>query len=203
MTAVYPQPIRQAVALFIDNDLPGSSGIAPLLLPGGPPAISGFVVAIIVDAVNGMAAGRPTSHVAEERLEGLRPFVTDPNASSSVVREVPTLWIGASLLHGSPGTHFSRGLPAHAFAMRRIGTDAIESNLTLATPARCRSAAAQVSKRSNTLAPAITEAAPKALGLSRSGDVDAHVLDCKQSAKSLASNVQPSHCRTFITGAWL
>ena len=75
-----------------------------LLVPCGPPAITGGVVAVVVDPVKAVARRRSFPHMLEKHLEGLRPFSADLDAATSVVGVVLGVWILAgSLLHSAPG----------------------------------------------------------------------------------------------------
>lgn len=85
-------------------------GISCLFSSTRPSAIARFVIAIIVDAVNGKS-GRSMTHICEKGLEAITPTVAHLDASATVVCIVPRVWVAASLNHAGPSTIF-RCLPA-------------------------------------------------------------------------------------------
>jgi hypothetical protein len=66
-----------------------------------PTAIAGFVMAIIVDAVQG-SPGRTIAHVSQECLERLTPSLADGNAPAAIPEIGAMAGVGTSLNHPMP-----------------------------------------------------------------------------------------------------
>ena len=66
--------------LAVERDVDGVGAIAGLLFIGGPAAVGGFVVAVVIDAVDGVKVGGSGSHVGEEVMEGFAPAGADFDA---------------------------------------------------------------------------------------------------------------------------
>ena len=93
---------------------PGAS-ITRLLQPCGPATVAGPVVAVVVDAVDGVSPGWPRPHVLVERREALAPSRADLNSSAAVVAISGCQWISTSPKHGVPARVFGE-VPAFAGA---------------------------------------------------------------------------------------
>lgn len=91
-------------------ELSHPSSVGGLLLAGCPSAISGFVVPVIVDSVDGQVA-RPRAHVGVEDSE-VQPPITDLDAAPAVVRVVFVMGVLAASAHRRPDVVLSR--PRHA-----------------------------------------------------------------------------------------
>jgi len=77
-----------------------------LFYAGRPTAVGGFVIAIIVDAVDGHAGGA-IAHVSEKFFE-LLPSFTDGNAATAVITKPRVLRVLAPLYHRRPHSVFRR-----------------------------------------------------------------------------------------------
>lgn len=78
--------------------------VAAVVLLGlciGPSAVAGFVIPVIVDAVNGGAGAGPGSHIGVEARE-VMPAFAHSDSSAAVVRKALVVGIAASVLHGGP-----------------------------------------------------------------------------------------------------
>ena len=78
-----------------------SRSIVYLFLRGRPAAIVGFVIAVVVDAVESHA-NRPFTHVFKERLK-VQPSVANRDSASAVSLETSVVCVRAPPLHASPG----------------------------------------------------------------------------------------------------
>lgn len=81
---------------------------------GCPPAITRFVIAIVISAIEAVPF-RLRPHVSEEILKGL-PAVTDGNTAPAVIGILLAIWVLAPRPHGGPdhvftGERFVPGLP--------------------------------------------------------------------------------------------
>lgn len=78
-----------------------ASGVQVLLPARRPSNVAGLVVPVVVDAVKGKAEWS-LSNILSERLEGAPPLLTNGDASPSVVLEIRSIRISASLDHVRP-----------------------------------------------------------------------------------------------------
>ncbi len=67
-----------------------------------PAHVSGFVVAVVIDAVNRMMACRPTTHVSQKRLKRLAPAFTHTNSTSAVPTKRFAARVQAARFHADP-----------------------------------------------------------------------------------------------------
>ena len=81
--------------------------VVRLLLLRRPSAIRGFVIAVSVNAVNGMKRRWPVPHVGKKPSK-IIPFLANGNTSSAVVFKGFALLIQASLAHARPNAVFGR-----------------------------------------------------------------------------------------------
>src|SRR5947208_524135 len=63
---------------------PGCFSVVRLLLWRCPSTVAGFVVPVIVDAINRMTCRRAFSHVAEERFETRSPAGADADSAAAI-----------------------------------------------------------------------------------------------------------------------
>lgn len=112
----------------------GTSACAGLHHRRGPSAVTGFVVAVVVDAIKGMARRRLRSHVREESRETLGPPGTDRDATPPVPAPGAGLRVAASAQHVPP----TPILGALAGGVRRVAVRGVcRSHVrTTKTPAR-------------------------------------------------------------------
>ena len=78
-----------------------STLIASLLRSGGPATIAGFVITVVVDAIN-RSARRLLTHVLKERHKAEPPSIAHGDAASAVEPPVLSVWIRASSDHCRP-----------------------------------------------------------------------------------------------------
>lgn len=126
--------------------------ICHLLRTCCPPAITGRVVTVIVDAVDA-ASGRTFAHVGEKVFERM-PAPTDFDAATAVSRKAAHFWVAATLKHASPSNKSSRPLPHASMSMPQIITFALE------TAARTPTTIGQIVDVRADLRTAIASAAP-------------------------------------------
>lgn len=150
-------------------------GIVPsvvLLLGGcGPPAVTGFVVPIVVDPIDGMespARGalswgtRP--HVGDEVLEGL-PSGADRNPPGAVILELRVMGVLAAAFQLRPGGVF--GGPLHA--MFSVRPSLCCTNIALVAPAGFALAAQKYVAGDGPRFPAYAERQPFVFGAPSDG----------------------------------
>jgi len=84
------------------------AAVLGLLCSRSPAHIAGFVMAVVVFAVEGVPAARPTTHVGQEGLVALAPAGTDANwrPSAAVVAPELRFWVVAPRQHAAPGSVF-------------------------------------------------------------------------------------------------
>lgn len=85
----------------IQNDNFGGSRVRRLLDGSRPAAVSRLVIAVVVDAVNGITGAGPIPHVLKEVLE-LRPSLANRDATAPVVMERAGFLVGAAGKHRRP-----------------------------------------------------------------------------------------------------
>ena len=95
------------------------AAISALLLWGSPAAVAGLVVAVVVDAIDGMSRRRSLAHVRDEGGERL-PSLTDANAPAAVPLVVRSLRVLASVFHGRPHTILGAGLAAREVTVNAV-----------------------------------------------------------------------------------
>lgn len=103
----------KAYAVYFNKDV--ISFISGLFRWRCPAAISRFVIAIIVNAIDGMLRRRPRSHVGVEVFKTFEPSLADVDAASPVYRKFLVLWIVAFIMQSRP----SRVLGRFAHAVRQ------------------------------------------------------------------------------------
>lgn len=93
------------------------STIQALFLTSRPFHVARLVIAVIVNALDGMAFGRLTSNSIKKCLKGLKPFLADGNASTTVVLVALAVWVKTTAFHLQPAAVFRRILAASTLAM--------------------------------------------------------------------------------------
>jgi hypothetical protein len=115
-----------------------------------PSAILWRVVAVIVDTVNLVIAGRPSTHVGKETLKTIAralavdPPVADTNATSAVVGVPAPGWVAASAFHVGP--HPLRRGVGHS-VLHSFWTARPTNKLVLASPTHGRFSRLQVKRK--------------------------------------------------------
>jgi hypothetical protein len=79
-----------------------------LLFLGGPSAIIGLVVSVIVDSIYRMRWAWALAHVGEKVLKGIQPTVTNSYASAAIITVVMVTLIKATPFHSGPRPIFNR-----------------------------------------------------------------------------------------------
>jgi len=130
--------------------------IVSLLFRCRPFAIAGFIVAVIVDAVNAKSF-RSIAHVIVEVLERIKPPIANLNAPASVSRIILALSGNASLLHSKPdivdgGARLSMGGICYISFCRGLG---------FKTPARFSATSSERVSSYDGIASTVTNAQPR------------------------------------------
>lgn len=96
--------------------------ILVLLATCCPTDIARFVITVIVDSVNRMLIGWPSSYIAQEMLVAGSPATADGNISPAVESEAFNFWVETPSQHSSPRTILgSVWLGAPRIAMFQLG----------------------------------------------------------------------------------
>ena len=101
-------PILYTQGSAINRHPPIESGITCLFSFGGPSTILGFVISIIVDAINGVKWGWFWSHIFHKSIKTIHPSLANLDTSTTVNRKFMMDRVVAPLLHGSPCLVFKR-----------------------------------------------------------------------------------------------
>jgi hypothetical protein len=81
-------PVAQTQHLSVHLEVPNTAVVPSLDVPGSPANVTGFVVPVVIDAINLMQRGRPSPHVRIERLEGFQPTAADGNVPAAVTARI-------------------------------------------------------------------------------------------------------------------
>jgi hypothetical protein len=98
-----PRPLRGRMAFAIDGNYMVGSSVIALLAFSGPPAISGLVVAIVIDAIK-RRTFRSRPHVAQECREIIAPLIVHGDPPSAVQRIYREPIVETSHFGGCPRT---------------------------------------------------------------------------------------------------
>lgn len=93
--------IGQQVGHTFDGDALSDAPVALALGSGDPAAIRGFIVPVVVDAVDEVSGG-PVAHVGNERTKITQPSVTHSDAAPAVVLELGISRVVAAAKHALP-----------------------------------------------------------------------------------------------------
>ena len=136
------------------------AAIVALLLWGGPSDVSGAVVPIHVDAVNGVLRSRTSTDVGEERGERSAPASADADSTAAVSGEVCNVRIGAARDHVAPDTVLQRSAIADSMAVSPICVTESDRPLQVEAAAAPGAAADQTLPCRNPFGPAAADATP-------------------------------------------
>ena len=78
------------------------AAIRTLFLSSGPFAVRRFVVAVVLETLQGMQARWARTHVGKEGGEVFAPTLTDANPATTVIGVLRHLWVEASGFHVRP-----------------------------------------------------------------------------------------------------
>ena len=102
-TAKPCRPFSRCQALTVELQKHIPARVVALLSMRGPTAIARLIVAVVIDAINRVALGRPNAHVGDEVFEAVAPSVAYDDASTTVVSEFVCLqWTMAPRYHRVP-----------------------------------------------------------------------------------------------------
>lgn len=87
-------------------DISRLPGIVCLLSSGSPSHVSGLVIPVIIDAVDGELWMRPSAHVRNEIIEAVPPAITNPDPTASVIVIVQGCGSITAIFHGLPNLIF-------------------------------------------------------------------------------------------------
>lgn len=190
-------PRRHAKRLATECDQAISSGVAPLLNGGGPPAVARIVIAGVVTSLNRVFRGRPLSHVGEEVGETASPAFADSNAPSPVSAITGSARVVTALDHAHPSSEFDGFHPAYRSAMRRMTG---RRNLAVQAAAALREASQKVASGTAFSAAADAQAFPPGLSHPIAGaNVVRTSADHRKSSERLPRHVDQSRHRYVST----
>src|SRR3990167_1510710 len=95
-------PFRHGKRESVMREPDSATSVVRLFLCRGPTAVTRFVVAVVVDAVNGMFGRWPWSNVSEERLERIQPALAHGNPTGAVIVVILAGWLQASITDAGP-----------------------------------------------------------------------------------------------------
>lgn len=169
----------------------GSSGVPHLFGTCGPDAIGLGVPKFVIFSLNGRAGERAFSHIAIERLEGLKPLGADRDSATTVIGIAGRAWISAPLFHCLPNL-VQAGL---ASAVRSgDGPGVFEND----TPATFSVSTPEAGPEWSGGSAAIALAEPP--GMPLGGRASWDLLDDNKATKPAATHLYfRSHGHTFIT----
>lgn len=78
------------------------SRVSALLRHRGPAAVFRRVRTVVINSINRMVIGWPTSHVCDELFDGVAPTLAYVNATAAVVRKRLVVGVFASAAHSDP-----------------------------------------------------------------------------------------------------
>ncbi len=93
-----------------------------------PAAISGLVIAVVVDAINGMISGRSRPHVGEKIFERIRPSLADSNSTTAIETVVLIVGVVAAAFNA---------LPAGVFSSTALSVPSVDSAASAASASFC------------------------------------------------------------------
>ena len=143
-------------SLSIDFNQPICPAISTLLFGANPSAISGLIVALVVDAVNRQAS-RPPTHVCKE-IGKDHPSITNGNSAPAVIGKAFVLRARAPLNHPAPNAVL--GLICSGAAWRQSSCRSRCCSLRPKAPARRCISISQIDARHNARPSAIAGAPP-------------------------------------------
>lgn len=112
-----PCPIAHGLRLATKYQYAVVALVVLLLVLSSPTDVSGFVVSVGIDSVDGVSFGRPRPHVSHEGWKGLTPFWAHCNPAPPPILVVRSLGVEASRLD----THPTQELWPIALAVCPIG----------------------------------------------------------------------------------
>lgn len=101
-------PILDAKSHPVNGDILNGSRIKGLLPRGCPPAVSGLVMAIIVNSIYRVPLRGLFPHIFVEGFKTIKPSVANANSSPSISGVLVVFRVMASLLHDCPRLIFKR-----------------------------------------------------------------------------------------------
>lgn len=112
------RPLRDTKRFSTNRQPSISSSVLGLSCVRRPANISGFIVAVIVNAVKGMTCGWCLSNISKKVFKRLSPTITDNNSTASVTREPRHILVITSIPHVAPRLIFLGILHAMRLAVR-------------------------------------------------------------------------------------
>lgn len=188
-----PKKMAPLISLFT------RSSIIALLFTGGPAAIIGLIVPVIVYSVYRVLFGRSWSHIKKECLERIIPSVANVNSSPSIIFIPRVIRVIGSRFHSSPYAPLIReSAPMRFMDLRRP--------LLLETSAALGVSATQLIQIRGHCVSAITRTNPlcsTSIFKPRKGDKSAkplacYILDIARSAYVFLVSHNRSHVRFWL-----
>lgn len=177
------RPLGKGEALAVMRHIDADAPIRMLDMWKRPAAVLRRVIAIVVDAVNGVFAAWARSHVSKEVFKR-SPALADRNAARLVVAEVLAVRVRGAIKDAGPNTV----LGGFAHAVRALGSAVSLCKLLFADAATGRREAAfKVLRPRGFLAAAVASAYPHGAALRI---VEGRAMQCGEKAEALASQVK-------------
>ncbi len=124
----FTNPFAQRFGDTIYCDISGGSCISGLLRPRSPAAIIGFIVTIVIDAINGFSCWS-LSHICEKVKETIKPSLTYFNTASAIIVKRFRCWVQTSFTHHRIASIFRR-FAAAVFQVGHTNSSGIFSTKT-------------------------------------------------------------------------
>jgi hypothetical protein len=186
-----------------------STAITPvpgLLTAGRPAHIAGFIVTVVVNAIQAVFSAWTRTDVRDERFEQMAPFVTDPNSTSSVRRIFLVLHVITAFAHVAPASVLRRFFDASRSLIGRMSVRRLARfrHRVSVTPTRFNPAVNQVARfctyRLPAVAPALNKAMPCACGCHEGDDSQAFKPITDGQASAYAASTRPRTRAQQIAG---
>lgn len=175
-------PLGQAQGYTVISDAAIATRHTHLFRSRGPSAIPRFIIAIIINAVDGMAAAWPPTHIRSKCHERFIPPLADLNASPAIVPIVHDLRIPAALLHGPP-------YPIPVVLAHSMDRQCFRPKFVGEAPATAGSAAAQYRALDDSLPPALAATEPHRPSFPRRPDAIKRPRQNREPTKGSAAEI--------------
>lgn len=97
-----PAPIGDRQRASLPRQQLRATTVVLLLAHGGPADIARLIVAVVVNAIDGMQGGRTRSDVFQKARERLQPIGANANASAAVIGIAWIVGIATTIFHADP-----------------------------------------------------------------------------------------------------
>lgn len=160
-----------------------ASPIFCLFKPGCPTAVPGFVIAVIVDAIECETIWS-RSHVSKEVCE-LQPALAHFDTSATIMFVIATMRIRASVTHCAPRLPFRASIALFCLPMQKV---CMKEKVTVETSARTSVSCAKFFALYDNFLAAITATSPKCFAVVKVAPHLDH-FDCDKATETLACDI--------------